>query len=567
MKLRFPNKLNPRLIIALAVLLAAFIIHSCKKDNSSRQQPEVLNLAMVNLAKQWYNATYPAAKANHTKLATESIGGSGPNAWNQTFVPYWDKANTYTIDSLAYIELPALKRGDMAMSFQNVNPASFNFSKSQSLTSLIIVNKNGNFYMYAMTILADSSYLNGNYNKLANNTYRHKDQNFSGNVYYHRMDGSFVNGWRFQNGLVTGVITLAAPGTPTGPVTQGANKPVVNVAEIQDCQTTTTTTYWEQCSYYIDDVNDENPFDCFDYTTEASYTTCSTVPVGSTGGGSSSNPTPPNPCTTPPADSSTTPVQALRFRVRVADPNPPGNPQPPGGIVDQTNQIGTSECTNNDPPSDTTKLTPCGLLKHIDSVMQNAQVASANNQIFNEIGTQHEYGIDVYFASFPPNGSYIISAPITNSNTTSVTTNFSWVTGNHTIDISHDHPQGDGPSPADVFSLFLNSLNTNLQNAGAAQLNYYENNGMITTVTKLDTYIITGANYDTLRSKYIQYKADTAAFNTNYRNLVDNNSGAYDKALLEIFGNSINIYESFNNKPPYSLYQLVNNLITKANCP
>jgi hypothetical protein len=38
-------------------------------------------------------------------------------------------------------------------------------------------------------------------------------------------------------------------------------------------------------------------------------------------------------------------VDAMRYRVRVADPNPPGGSSPPGGIVDQTNDIRTSECT------------------------------------------------------------------------------------------------------------------------------------------------------------------------------------------------------------------------------
>jgi hypothetical protein len=417
--------------------------------------------------------------------------------------------------------------------------------------------------MYAMTILADSSYLDGDYAKLSKNSYRNKDNNFSGNVYYHRMDGSFVNGWRFQNGIVTGIITLAAPGTPAGPTTQSKNNPVVNVAQETDCQTTITTTYWERCSYYTNDYSYAHPFNCYDYTTQDSYTICTTQ---STGGGSSAS----NPCTpgSGSGGSSNPPsVDATRYRVRVSDPNPPGGTNPPGGIVDQTNNIGTSDCTNTDPSSDTTKLTPCGLLKHIDSLMQNAQFASANDQISKDIGTEHEYGIDVYFASFPPSGSYIISAPVTNLNTGSVTTNFSWVNGNHTIDISHDHPQGDGPSPADVFSLYLNSVNTDLQNAGAAQLNYYKNNGMITTVTNLETYIITGVHYETLQSKYIKYKADTAAFNNNFRELTSQFSGRWDQALLTIFGNSINLYESYNNKPPYNLVQLINNKLTQLNCP
>jgi hypothetical protein len=142
--------------------------------------------------------------------------------------------------------------------------------------------------MYAMTLLADSSYLNGDYTKLQKNTYRSKDKNFSGKVFYHRMDGSFVNGWSFQNGVVNGIVTLAAPDVAASHVKQSANAPISDVAEVVNCSTTTTTVYWEQCSYYVDDVNDENPFDCFDYTTSSSYTTCAEASSG--GGGGTSNP-------------------------------------------------------------------------------------------------------------------------------------------------------------------------------------------------------------------------------------------------------------------------------------
>ena len=83
MKLRFLNKLNPRLIIAFAILLIAFIIHSCKKDNSNnKQQPDVLNTTIVNMAKQWYTTTYSPANSTG-KRAIQSIGDA-PNAWNQT---------------------------------------------------------------------------------------------------------------------------------------------------------------------------------------------------------------------------------------------------------------------------------------------------------------------------------------------------------------------------------------------------------------------------------------------------------------------------------------------------
>ena len=217
-----------------------------------------------------------------------------------------------------------------------------------------------------------------------------KDKNFSGRVFYHRMDGSFVNGWRFQNGMVTGIITLAPPGTPAGPVTQSKNNPVVNVAYETDCETTITTTYWEQCSYFKDDTEDEYPMDCFDYTTQSSYTECSTTQVGGDGGGGGSSQT--YPCTPPAGGSSDSTVDATRYRIRVADPNPPGG-TPAGGIVDQTNQIGTNECTTPTMPNDTT-TDPCKQKLHLDSLAKNLIIAKQNAQILAKTDSaQKEYRI------------------------------------------------------------------------------------------------------------------------------------------------------------------------------
>ena len=119
----------------------------------------------------------------------------------------------------------------MAMSQTSTDPNHFNFAKSGSLTSLIIVNKKGTFYVYAMTIIADSSYLKGDYTKTANNTYRTRDKDFTGNVFYNRMDGTFVNGWRYDNGKITGALNIATSGGTGTPVLQSTGSPHVNTAK------------------------------------------------------------------------------------------------------------------------------------------------------------------------------------------------------------------------------------------------------------------------------------------------------------------------------------------------
>jgi hypothetical protein len=241
MKQPYLKSLKFHLILGFILLCVVFIINSCRKDNSSNKTLSAINTQVVSLAKQWYDAKYPATSNN--KLITQSTG-TGVQDWTQAFSPYWAKANTFVIDSLTFIELPALKKGDMAMSLKSgMDPKSFNFSKSGSLTSLIIVNKSGAFYLYAMTILADSAYLKGDYSKVKNNTYRNRDKDFTGEVFYNRMDGSLVNGWKYTNGLITGSISPAASDGSTGKVTQSIDKKHINVAEETDCSTTTTTIF------------------------------------------------------------------------------------------------------------------------------------------------------------------------------------------------------------------------------------------------------------------------------------------------------------------------------------
>jgi len=519
----------------------------------------VTDSQMISLARQWYDAKYPAV--NNGKLTAHSTG-TGTQDWTKAFSPYWAKANTFVIDSLAFIELPALKKGDMAMSLRSgIDPKSFNFSKSGSLTSLIIVNKKGTFYLYAMTILADSAYLKGDYNKVKRNTYRNRDGDFTGEVFYNRMDGSLVNGWKYTNGLVTGAISPAAAGSAPGQVTQSIGKKHVDVFQETDCTTTTTTTYWESCDYYVDDEFYEYPFNCSYYTTASSVTTCTTT----TNGGS---PSAPPPCTPPTGTPDPTGISVQNTKT-IIDVATTTYSSLTGGIVDATNNVGTTQCPPIIPPTDTAKkIDPCKLKKHLDSLAANATVANANILIRNKIGTQHEYAVDINLAAFPPNGSYKMGALITDFNLTSVSSNFTWnSTNGYTIDISHDHPQGNGPSPNDVFRLYVNSNNTDLDNAGPSALSYYENNAAITTITTSTTYVITGVDYTTLAAKYHQYKADTAAFNNNFRDLTATYNGDWGEALLAIFGNSINLFESYYNKPSFNLFQVINGKFTQVNCP
>jgi len=334
----------------------------------------ILDSSIVTQARLWYQSAYP--EVSTSKSAIQAIGASHSNDWSRVLTPYWAKAQTFIQDSLLIIELPALKKGDLAFSTLQTDSDKFNFAQSPSITSLLIVINKGYIGAYAMTIMGDASYINGNYSKLKNNTYRHRDKDFTGLVFYNRMDGTFVNGWRYANGLVMNPITQNAAANP-GTATQSTNKIKVDEDAPTNCYEIVTE-YWEQCSYYDDD--DEHPFDCFDYTVTDTYT----ISCGSGGGGGDGGVTPPPvvKCQPPPVSEES--ING-RLKINVAAPPPGGGggttgpgpaPSPPPTTTVSTQQNCPADIT------DSLKNYPCA--QSIVKAIPNMTDAISNliNQTF-----------------------------------------------------------------------------------------------------------------------------------------------------------------------------------------
>lgn len=274
-------------------------------------------------ARQWYHNTYMLTDTNSKTL--QSIG-TVKNDWSKVLTPYWDKGKAFKSKGLDFIELPALKKGDFAIAEQPVATGKFDFTKSNSITSLLIIKQNGIYGIYTMTILADSAYLKGNYASLNINTYRNRAKDFNGMVLYHKLDGAYVNGWRYVNGKVTTALYERK--------TNGTNQSIQSVNQQKtntlSCQAVRVTTYWQDCAYYNDDLTYSHPFDCHYYTTETTVTAC--AENGSSGGGGAS---PGCPVTPPPGGGGQNPdnVNDAGKNVMVTDPNPAQPVDPGGGII------------------------------------------------------------------------------------------------------------------------------------------------------------------------------------------------------------------------------------------
>ena len=76
-----------------------------------------------------------------------------------------------------------------------------------------MLNDGQKYEAYIMTIIADSDYVKNDLSKLAHNTYRKHDADFSGKVLYFTPKGQYLNGYTYKNGQL---VTAASSTQQTG---------------------------------------------------------------------------------------------------------------------------------------------------------------------------------------------------------------------------------------------------------------------------------------------------------------------------------------------------------------
>ena len=193
----FADQVDKELVVLL-IMLVGYLISKIEKPKKGSKL--AANDPAIREAKQWYDSTYRAAgDAKLSKQLTEKYA----NNWNKKFRPDWLEAQGFNERENLIIEIPALKNGEMTLSFSGPDNPDVDFNKSGTTTSLLIVKRKEGFSLYAMTIVASAAHLKANHGRPGNNTYQKKDMNFEGAVFFNKMDGTFVNGWRYQNGEAT----------------------------------------------------------------------------------------------------------------------------------------------------------------------------------------------------------------------------------------------------------------------------------------------------------------------------------------------------------------------------
>jgi len=82
------------------------------------------------------------------------------------------------------------------------------------LTRLVFLKSkdDGKIINFLMTIVGDNNYHHDKASQLSKNSYLSKEKNFSGYVFYHDLNGNFVNGWKYEKGSVVAKTTMTKGG-------------------------------------------------------------------------------------------------------------------------------------------------------------------------------------------------------------------------------------------------------------------------------------------------------------------------------------------------------------------
>jgi len=244
MKKRYLKSINFRISIFAMFLATALIIHSCKKDNKS-QTDTSSSTPVISQAKQWYETTYPTNTSATVKQTTQSINQITNTSFDYTqhLKPDWQHAAIYSRLGAAVVELPLDASSDkIGIAFKNQTTNKEIYKQQYSRSSFLLLNYGTGYQAYIMTIVADSAYLKGNLSKLANNTYRKHDADFSGVVMYFTPKGNFAGSFCYKNGQ------LILPASQNQASVQNVNAPKLQTNE---AAAPVSCTDW-YADYYLD---------------------------------------------------------------------------------------------------------------------------------------------------------------------------------------------------------------------------------------------------------------------------------------------------------------------------
>jgi len=183
-------------------LLCVFIctLTSCNEEISNEPAYDDVILKAQN----WLINEYPQ---------TEVLKYSDLSSERMKIKPCWGSSFYRKYKDLTVVEVPLLTQGKFGYATIDAQ-AAFETNEDerylQSLTRMIIINsaREKKTVGFFMTLIPDSEYRKENNHKVFASVYGAWQKGYSGFVLYHRLDGSYINGWKFDDKVVTHTLQL-----------------------------------------------------------------------------------------------------------------------------------------------------------------------------------------------------------------------------------------------------------------------------------------------------------------------------------------------------------------------
>jgi hypothetical protein len=270
------RKLIPEILTFLFLMAGIFFACDQNLDES-----DVNSTLTVDDARAWYTGHKPekiTLKSGSTETRIKYIQPD----WNRSVFSENEKEEVIETDILCNGVFGFMTR-EMQQEWAKTGDRKYNVPQTRLVT--VRSKAAGKKQCFFMTVSGEKNYLEKKNFLTEQNTYHKKDDDFSGFVLFHNLDGSYSNGWKYENGKVTAAVSF---NQYTSLDISLKSAPVCHNEYIYYWETVCTN-YYYMTSTTPDGVIQNwqyNGSSCMDiYTYGGSVTVCSGI-SGTDGGGS-----------------------------------------------------------------------------------------------------------------------------------------------------------------------------------------------------------------------------------------------------------------------------------------
>ncbi len=233
-------------ILSVFVIIGSLILSillSCSREEifSNSEDSYGNNTELTKqMAKEWYTNNYVPV----VKLKTVSTKDKEKSF---LVMPSWNHAKEWKNSTCEVVEVTL--KPNVSTFILNTNTLEeinldVDAKKIKNIARMIFLKnkKNGKIKAFNMFIIASYKYMMDEKAQLSHNNYLYRESNFDGSILFYELNGSLINGWQYENGIIEKRIS---------PINNSTNNLRVSTKSTQEECHTEYYSYWQNvCEEY-----------------------------------------------------------------------------------------------------------------------------------------------------------------------------------------------------------------------------------------------------------------------------------------------------------------------------